>query len=80
MPPAEQNDQSGRAAELETELAKIRADAVAGAKTLLRVLAPHIAFTHGGITVGAEPTPVPVHAVGSLMTAAGEAGVKLEEA
>jgi hypothetical protein len=73
-------DQSGRAGELEAELAKIRADALKGAKVLLRVLKPHISFTHGGITVGSEPTPVPARALGTLMEAAGEAGVKLEEA
>lgn len=75
-----QEDQSGRAAELEAELDKIRAEAIRGAKVLLRVLPPHISFTHGGITVGTEPTPVPQRALGALMTSAGEAGVKLEEA
>ena len=73
-------DQSGRAAELEAELRRIRADAIAGAKVLLRVHPPHIEFTHGGITVGAEPTPVPERALSALMTAAGEAGVTIKEA
>ena len=79
-PVTPQEDQSGRAAELEAELAKIRADAAAGAKVLLRVLHPHVSFTHGGITVGSEPTPVPQRALGALMESAGEAGVTLEEA
>jgi hypothetical protein len=78
VPPAPK-DQSARAADLEAELARIRADAVAGAKVLVRVLPPHVAFTHGGITVGTDPAPVPVRAVGPLMTAAAEAGVKIAE-
>lgn len=79
MPPAAPKDPSGRAAEIEAELAKIRADAVAGAKTLLRVLPPHISFAHGGVVVGAEPTPVPQRALGPLLTAAAEAGVTITE-
>ncbi len=80
VPLAAQNeDPSARAAELEAELARIRADATAGAKVLVRVLEPHVAFTHGGITVGAVPTPVPQSALSALMTAAAEAGVKLIE-
>lgn len=71
---------SGRIADLEAELAKLRAEAVAGAKTLLRVLAPHVAFTHAGITVSADPTPVPQHAVAALLDAAAEAGVNIKEA
>jgi hypothetical protein len=74
------HDLSSRAAELEDELAKIRAEMLAGAKTLLRVLRPHVSFTHGGITVGNDPTPVPERAVGALMTAAADAGVTIKEA
>lgn len=73
-------DVSSRVAALEAELAKARADAVAGAKVLLRVLLPHTEFTHGGHTVGDVPTPVPASAAGPLMEAAGQAGVTLEEA
>lgn len=79
-PPAASPDQSsGRAAELERELAGIRAAAVRGAKSVMRVLAPHTEFRHGGITVRADPTQVPAHAVAPLMTAAAEAGVTIEE-
>lgn len=74
------DDLSSRAAELEAELAKIRAEMLAGAKTLLRVLKPHVSFTHGGITVGNDPTPVPERSVGALMTAASKAGVQIKEA
>jgi hypothetical protein len=79
MPAAAPKDPSSRAAELVDELAKIRGEAVSGAKALVRVLAPHSAFTHGGITVGTEPTQVPAQAVPRLMEAAAEAGVNLAE-
>jgi hypothetical protein len=46
----------------------------------LRVTEPHDSFTVAGVTVGADPTPVPAGAVPRLMTAAGDAGVTLEEA
>lgn len=79
MPPAAPKDPSGRAAELEAELAQIRADAIAGAKAIVRVLAPHSEFHHGGIIVGTDPTPVPQRALGPLLTAAAEAGVTITE-
>jgi hypothetical protein len=72
-------DLSSRAAQLEAELAKIRAQAVQGAKTMLRVLEPHIEFRHGSRVVGSDPTPVPATAVPSLMEAAQRAGVTIEE-
>jgi hypothetical protein len=46
----------------------------------LRVTGPHDSFTVAGVTVGKDPTPVPAGAVPQLMTAAGDAGVTLEEA
>ena len=79
MPPAAPQDPSARAAELEAELAAIRADAAAGAKVLVRVGEPHAEFTFGGVTVGDSPTPVPERALGALLTAAAEAGVQLIE-
>lgn len=66
-------------ARLETELARLRADAVAGAKVLLRVLGPHIAFTFAGHTVGTDPTPVPANLAGAITEAAADAGVKLHQ-
>lgn len=78
-PPAAGAGLTARIAGLEAELAKARAEAVAGAKVMLRVLAPHVSFTYGGHTVGDAPTPVPVHAAGPLTEAAGQAGVKIEE-
>lgn len=68
---------SGRAGELEAELAKIRSEAIAGLKAILRVLPPHSSMTYGGITVTDQPTEVPAHAVAGLSEAAANAGVKL---
>jgi hypothetical protein len=68
-----------RIAELEAELARLRAAAVAGAHVLLRVLPPHSSFTHASRTVGTEPTPVPAHAVSEMTQAADRSGVKLQE-
>ena len=72
-------DPSVRAAGLEAELAKIRADAIAGAKVLLRVLAPHSAFTFAGHTITTDPTPVPATAAPAILQAASDAGVNLEQ-
>jgi len=72
-------DQSGRAAELEAELAKIRAGAVKGARVLMRIAegSPHSAITFAGVTVGTDPTPVPAHVAPALAEAAATAGVQL---
>lgn len=72
-------DPSDRASELEHELAQIKAAAVAGEAVLMR-LDPggqHSAFQVGQVTVTADPSPVPAHAVEPLLTAAAEAGVTL---
>ena len=45
----------------------------------LKVTGPHDSFTVAGFSVGRDPTPVPAGAVPQLMTAAGDAGVTLEE-
>lgn len=70
---------SSRIAELEAELSDLRAAAVAGEKTLLRVRPPHVSFTYAGHTVGAEPAPVPARLVPAMTEAAAAAGVNLEE-
>jgi hypothetical protein len=72
-------EQSSRIAELEAELQRLRGAAVAGGKALLRVLPPHVLFTHAGVTVGTGPTPVPERLVPALMAAAGGAGVTLTQ-
>lgn len=46
----------------------------------VRVMPPHDTFTLGGVTVGPDFTPLPAGALPQLMTAAGDAGVTLEEA
>jgi hypothetical protein len=76
-PPAAAEDQSGLAAKLEEELAKLRADATAGEKAVMRVLAPHSSMTWGGVTVTDQPTTVPAHTVPGLTEAALNAGVKI---
>lgn len=70
---------SDRIAGLEAELAKLRADAVAGAKVLMRVLGPHVAFTFAGHTIGTDPTPVPANLAGAITEAAADAGVKIHQ-
>ena len=78
MPPAApKDDPSARAAELEAELARVRAGAIAGAKVLVKVEAPHAEFSFGGVTVGTDPAPVPENLAPALLTAAAEAGVTL---
>ena len=77
--PVAAGDPSGLAAKLEGELAQLRADAIAGEKAILRVLAPHSSMTWNGITVTDEPTQVPAHAVAGLTEAAASAGVNLTQ-
>jgi hypothetical protein len=70
-----------RAGKLRAQLAEAEAAIPDEPGTVrLRVTGPHDSFTAGGVSVGTGPTPVPAHAVPQLMTAAGEAGVTLEEA
>jgi hypothetical protein len=70
-----------RVGKLRAQLAEAEAALPAEPGTVrLRVTEPHDSFTVGGVSVGTDPTPVPAHAVPQLMTAAGEAGVTLEEA
>lgn len=83
MPAAPKDDPSARAAELAAELAAVREQMRAddaNKPVQLRVTPPHDSFTYGGITVGAEATPVPAHAVAILTGAAADAGVMIEEA
>lgn len=46
----------------------------------VRVMPPHDTFTLGAVTVGPDFTLVPAGALTGLMSAAGDAGVTLEEA
>ena len=45
----------------------------------MRVLPPHVLFTHAGVTVGTEPTPVPARLASAMADAAADAGVNLQE-
>ena len=76
-PGAGDADPESRAARLEDELAKIRAEAITGLKAVLRVLPPHSSMTWAGHTVTSDPTEVPASAVPGLSEAAMNAGVKL---
>jgi hypothetical protein len=77
--PDEQNDREVRMNDLQEELARLRGEAMKGEKILLKVWPPHSSMTHGGVTVGSEPTEVPAHMVSAVMTAAEEAGVKITQ-
>ena len=71
---------SARIAELEAELARLRAATIRGEKTLLlRVAGAHVQFVFAGHHIGTDPTPVPAAAVGAITEAATAAGVTLKE-
>jgi hypothetical protein len=72
-------DERARVEKLSAELEKAQRDlAAAGGETvMLRVGGPHESMSYGGLTVGSEPTPVPVRHLPALETAAADAGVEL---
>jgi hypothetical protein len=74
-------DPRSRIRELETELARLRAELAPGVKVLLRVAAEEAidTFTIAGATISKDPTPVPAHLVHVLLEAAAEAGLRLIE-
>lgn len=79
-PPAG-DDPRERAAKLRAELAMAEAALPPPPGTVrVRVMPPHDSFTVAGLTVGADFTPVPAGALTGLMSAAGDAGVTLQEA
>lgn len=74
-------DPRERAERLRAELAAAEAALPPPPGTVrVRVRPPHDTFTLGGVTVGPGFTPVPAGALTGLMSAAGDAGVTLEEA
>jgi len=80
QPAAPPQDAREQAAALRAQLAEAEAALPPEPGTVrLRVTAPHDSFTVAGVTVGRDPVPVPAGAVPQLMTAAGDAGVTLEE-
>jgi hypothetical protein len=72
-------DLSAQAADLEQQLAKVRAEAAGQDMVSLKVEDPHAAFIHNGITVGTDFTPVPASAVAAMMEAATDSGVTLTQ-
>lgn len=76
-----EQDPSARAAELEAELAEVRARAAGGATVRLRVDpdGPHSALVHNGVYVGEDWTEVPAHVVPDLMEGAANSGVTLTQ-
>jgi hypothetical protein len=72
-------DLSARAADLERELAEVRAKAAGGNTVRMRVEEPHAEFYHGGVGIGTDWTAVPAHMVPALTEAAGGAGVTLTQ-
>lgn len=83
LPPAPSPEDAARerVGKLRAQLAEAQAALPPEPGTVrLRVVRPHDSFTVGGVTVGADLTPVPAGAVPQLMTAAADAGVTIEEA
>jgi hypothetical protein len=79
--PSAQDAARDRVGKLRAQLADAEAALPAPPGTVrLRVTGPHDSFAYGGLSVGRDPVPVPAGAVPQLMTAAGDAGVTLEEA
>jgi hypothetical protein len=78
-PPAQKAP--SRIADLEAELARLRADAAPAGALLMRIAAgdPVSSITVGGVTVTHDPSPVPAHLAGDLRTAAADAGVDVTD-
>jgi glycine/D-amino acid oxidase-like deaminating enzyme len=70
-------DLSAKAADLESQLAEVRAKAAGENTTRLKIGSDHVDFYHGGVSVGPDWTVVPAHTVPALMEAAAGAGVTL---
>lgn len=78
--PAEpEEDLSAKAADLEDELAKIRAQAAGEGTVRLRVEDPHVGFALGHINVGTDYTDVPSSSVAAIMEGAANSGVTITQ-
>jgi hypothetical protein len=78
-PPAPEEDLSSKAADLEGQLAEVRAQA-AGADTVrMKVEDPHVAFALGHINIGTDWTDVPTHSVAAIMEGAANSGVTITQ-
>lgn len=78
-PAAPDEDLSVTAADLESQLAKVRAQAAGEDTVRLRVEDPHVGFALGHINVNADWTDVPAHAVASIMEGAANSGVTITQ-
>lgn len=72
-------DYSGKAAELEAELAKVRSKARGGDMVRVRVEGEHAGIIHNGVWVGNDWTEVPAHVVPDMMEGAANSGVVLTQ-
>jgi hypothetical protein len=72
-------DLSAKAADLERQLAEVRAKAAGQDTVRLKVEEPHEAFVHGGLVVGTDFTDVPASAVPAMMEGAANSGVTLTQ-
>jgi hypothetical protein len=78
-PAAPAEDLSTQVADLESQLAELRAAARSGATVKMKVEDPHVAFVLGHIVVGTEYTDVPSSSVAALMEGAANSGVTLTQ-
>ena len=72
-------DLSARAAQLEEELASVRARASGQETVRVKVEGPHSGIIHNGLYVGNDWTDVPVHALPAMMEGAANSGVTLTQ-
>lgn len=78
-PPAPEEDLSAKAAELEGQLAEVRAQAAGEGTIRLKVEDPHVGFALGHLNVGTEFTEVPASSVAAIMEGAANSGVTITQ-
>lgn len=79
-PPERPADLSSQAADLERQLAEVRAKAAGEQDTVrVKVEEPHAGIIHNGIWVGNDWTEVPAHVVPDMMEGAANSGVVLTQ-
>lgn len=74
-----EEDWSAKAADLEAQLAEVRAKAAGQDTVRLKVEEPHVAFGMGHINVESDWTEVPTHAVAAIMEGAANSGVTITQ-
>lgn len=77
--PAAEEDLSAKAADLEEQLAQVRAQAAGQDTVRMKVEDPHVAFALGHINIGTEWTEVPNHSVAAIMEGAANSGVTITQ-